>query len=264
MGSLVKEQRAKATCGFKSWERGALLLARTGERSSWTLWVWRWPHTTRFIDCSSPEAGTEVRICVQAVYWGGALRKCQSEGRDEMQRRDGSHSRGCLSRLLVGVAGPPSLWGAPGDDEDLASELLVLQLPPSLADRCSQGCELPTIFGLPWAGTDQTQNPSGGMFWKVEGKKQWVQHWQCLLHSKILLNAFKIYDLIIYYFPASLVAQLLKKLPAMQEILVQSLGREDPLEKGTTTHSSIFAWKIPWTGDPGRLQSMGSQRVWHN
>ena len=56
----------------------------------------------------------------------------------------------------------------------------------------------------------------------------------------------------------SLVAQMLKNLPAMQETQVLSLGREDPLEKGISTHSSVLAWKIPWTEEPGRLQSMGS------
>ena len=55
----------------------------------------------------------------------------------------------------------------------------------------------------------------------------------------------------------SLVAQLVKNLPAMQETWVQSLGWEDPLEKGTATHPSILAWEIPWTEDPGRAQSMG-------
>ena len=63
---------------------------------------------------------------------------------------------------------------------------------------------------------------------------------------------------------ASLVAQRLKRLPGMPETRVQSLGREDPLEKGMTTHSSTFAWKIPCTEKPGRLQSMGSQRVGHD
>ena len=66
---------------------------------------------------------------------------------------------------------------------------------------------------------------------------------------------------------ASLVAQMVKKLPAMQDTWVQSLDREDTLEKGAATHSSILAWEIPWTEEPGRLQSMGSQRVgcdlWH-
>ena len=60
-------------------------------------------------------------------------------------------------------------------------------------------------------------------------------------------------------FLASLVAQMVKNLPAMQEIQVRSLGQEDPLEKETATCSSILAWKIPWTEELGRLQFMGSQ-----
>ena len=56
---------------------------------------------------------------------------------------------------------------------------------------------------------------------------------------------------------ASLVAKLVRNLPAMQETQVRSLGREDPLEKEMATHSSILAWRIPWTEEPGRLQSMG-------
>ena len=58
---------------------------------------------------------------------------------------------------------------------------------------------------------------------------------------------------------ASLVAQRLKHLPPMWETQVQSLGREDPLEKEMATHTSILAWRIPGTEEPGRLQSMGSQ-----
>ena len=60
---------------------------------------------------------------------------------------------------------------------------------------------------------------------------------------------------------ASLVAQMVKNLPAMQETWVQSLGREDPLEKEMATHSSVLAWRIPWTEEAGGLQSMGSQIV---
>ena len=56
-------------------------------------------------------------------------------------------------------------------------------------------------------------------------------------------------------------AQLVKKLPAMQETWVQSLGQKDPLEKGMATHSSILAWRIPWTEEPSGLQSTGSPRV---
>ena len=60
---------------------------------------------------------------------------------------------------------------------------------------------------------------------------------------------------------ASLVAQMVKNLPVMQETCVQFLGQEDPLKKEMATHSSVLAWRIPWTEEPGGLQSMGSQRV---
>ena len=66
-----------------------------------------------------------------------------------------------------------------------------------------------------------------------------------------------------YYKPASLVAQLVNNLPAVWETQVQSLGWEDPLEKEMATHSSILAWKISWTEEPGGLQSMG-RRVGHD
>ena len=58
--------------------------------------------------------------------------------------------------------------------------------------------------------------------------------------------------------------QTIKNLPAMQEPQVQSLGLQDPLEKGMATCSSILAWRIPWTEEPGELQSLESQRVRHN
>ena len=63
---------------------------------------------------------------------------------------------------------------------------------------------------------------------------------------------------------ASLVVQMIKNPLAMQETWVQSLGWEDPLEEGLATHSRILAWRIPWTEEPGRLQSMESQRVRHD
>ena len=84
--------------------------------------------------------------------------------------------------------------------------------------------------------------------WKEEKKKL----------RKILLVIFAIY---LCY---RSVAQMVKHLPAMQETWVQSLSWEDPLEKGMATHSSIPAWKIPWTEEPGGLQSMGSQRIGHD
>ena len=62
---------------------------------------------------------------------------------------------------------------------------------------------------------------------------------------------------------ASWVAQMVRNLPAMQETRVQSLGQEDPLEKGMATHSSILAWRIPWTEEPGGLLSTGLQSIGH-
>ena len=59
-------------------------------------------------------------------------------------------------------------------------------------------------------------------------------------------------------------AQMVKNLPAMQETQVQCLGRENPLDKEMATHSSILAWRIPWTEEPGGLQSLGLQRVGHD
>ena len=63
---------------------------------------------------------------------------------------------------------------------------------------------------------------------------------------------------------ASLVVQTVKNLPATQETEFRSLSREDPLEKETAAYSSILAWEIPWTKEPGRLQSMGSLTVGHD
>ena len=72
------------------------------------------------------------------------------------------------------------------------------------------------------------------------------------------------YTLVLFLLGASLVSQMAKHLPAMQETQVQSLDREDSLEKERAPHSSTLAWKIPWTEEPDRLQSMGSQRVRHD
>ena len=60
------------------------------------------------------------------------------------------------------------------------------------------------------------------------------------------------------FWPHSFVAQMVNNLPAIQETWVQSLGREDPLEKGMATYSSVLAWRIPWTEESGRIRSMGS------
>ena len=78
-----------------------------------------------------------------------------------------------------------------------------------------------------------------------------------------LSTQFKQFNIYIL-FPASLMAQTVKCLPTMRETWVQSLGQEDLLEKEMAPHSSILAWKIPWMEEPGRLQSMGLQRVEHD
>jgi len=84
----------------------------------------------------------------------------------------------------------------------------------------------------------------------------------CCLDCKYLSP--EIIHILLSIIRASLVAQTVKNLPAIWESWVQSLGWEDPLEKGKATHSSILAWKIPWTEEPGELQSMGSQRLRHD
>ena len=78
--------------------------------------------------------------------------------------------------------------------------------------------------------------------------------------SKRIAARRRIHFLKLYYIlsRASLVAQTVKNLPAMQEPQIRSLVQEDPMEKGMDTHSSILAWRIPWKGEPGGLQSMGS------
>ena len=83
----------------------------------------------------------------------------------------------------------------------------------------------------------------------------------------MLLPPFSIlilYPMLYLHKEASLVAQWVNHLPTMRETQLWSLGQEVPLEKEMATHSSILAWKIPWTEEPDRLQSMGSQRVGHN
>ena len=85
--------------------------------------------------------------------------------------------------------------------------------------------------------------------------------------QKTFAASFGIHDIFVsvyIHILASLVAQMVKNLPTMQETQVWSLGQKDSLGKGMATHSSILAWEIPWTGEPGRLQSIGSQSVGHD
>ena len=85
-----------------------------------------------------------------------------------------------------------------------------------------------------------------------------------IMHFSLYLVCLKSSQLIVRIYSITLVAQLVKNPSAMWETWVQSLGWEDSLEKGRATHSSILAWRIPWTEEPGRLQSLESQRAGHN
>ena len=89
----------------------------------------------------------------------------------------------------------------------------------------------------------------------------WQQQWQHVCVSGFLLRQQSLMYNSKGSFRASLMAPMVKCLPAMRETRVRSLGQEDPLEKETAIHFSSLAWKIPWTEEPDRLQSMGSQRV---
>ena len=79
-----------------------------------------------------------------------------------------------------------------------------------------------------------------------------------------VLSLLRLLRLNTFFIEASLVAQTVKRLTAMQETWIRSLGWEDPLKEEMATHSSILAWKIPWTEEPCRLQPMGLQRVGHD
>ena len=116
----------------------------------------------------------------------------------------------------------------------------------SITPTISSGCVGHSLFNL----GNYLGNLSFSWLADGEGRRQNSYHCNLALLSLLLR--------------VSLVAQMVKHLPAMRETRVRSLGWEDPLEKEMATHSSILAWEIPWTEDPGRLQSMGSQRVGHD
>ena len=95
-------------------------------------------------------------------------------------------------------------------------------------------------------------------FWSIQST-----YMLCMLGNSGVIDGKGLLTFFYTSSQASLVAQMVKCLPTMQETRVQSLGQEGPLEKEMATHSSILVWRIPWTEEPGELQSMGSQRVWH-
>ena len=104
-----------------------------------------------------------------------------------------------------------------------------------------------------------------GCIWSEAHGHADCSHLAFMVTGHMCLCSHLLYSLVNGFLPStSLVAHMVKSLPTVWETRVQSLGREDLLEKEMATHSSILAWKISWTKEPGRLLSMGSQRVWHN
>ena len=133
------------------------------------------------------------------------------------------------------------------------------------------------VWKIPWEGNGNPfqyscleNSMDRGAWWAtihgVVKSWTWLSDFHTLiviiLHYMIILLSN--YNLTYSHNQASLVAQTVKHLPAMQETRVQSLVREDPLEKEMATHSSILAWQTPWTEEPDGLQSMGSQRAGRN
>ncbi|CAI9161650.1 unnamed protein product [Rangifer tarandus platyrhynchus] len=114
--------------------------------------------------------------------------------------------------------------------------------------------ETESIF-LEEKGIDPREGPDGaflpGFLWPI-------------ILLCLVLSLYLVYFRVLPSAGACLVAQAVKNLPAMQETWARSLSGEDPLEKNMATHSSILAWRIPWTEEPGGLQSMGPQRVRHD
>ena len=136
----------------------------------------------------------------------------------------------------------PCPWGSPGKNTGVGCHFLF---------QCRKVKSLRHVrlFETPWTAAYQAP-PSMGY-----SRQEW---WSGVpLPSPLICN-------ICCSLGASLVAQQVKNLPAMQETQVRFLGWEDPLEKEMTIHSSTLAWNIPWTEEPDRLQSMGLQRVGHD
>ena len=120
-------------------------------------------------------------------------------------------------------------WGAVSGDRRVLVLTMALPLRSTMGHVCNGGVP-PVCPGLASSGQSHLEQEEQGLLWER----------------------------------ASLVAQMVKNLPTMREAWVWALGQEDPLEKGMDTHSSMLAWRIPWTEKPGGLQSMGSQRVGHD
>ena len=153
----------------------------------------------------------------------------------------------------------------PGGFLPLASSLISFSFPTSFREISSPH---PTVSTLPVSSMLLGVGVGGwGESWSLLNLAFPI--WERFLLSFIWLSGFPVFLLGIFYldhlyFIYPVVAQTVKHPPAVWETQVRSLGWEDPLEKEMPTHSRTLAWKIPWTEEPGRLQSMGLQRVGHD
>ena len=142
-------------------------------------------------------------------------------------------------------------WDSPGKNTGVGCHFLLQCMKVKSESEVAQSC--PTLSNLM-----DCSLPGSSVHGIFQAR---VLEWGAIAFSDLLLRMW-IYCKRIYW--SSLVAQMVKHPPAMLETWVQSLGWEDPLEKEMATHSSILAWRIPWTEGPDRLQSMGSQSVRHD
>ena len=129
-----------------------------------------------------------------------------------------------------------------------------------------QSCCHDSAWGRSFYVCHMTHKPCHGARWCCwnHGERFFFKHLPTVYRGFLLAITRRGKVIKIFRETSSGWAQMVKNLPATQEPQVRSLGQEDPLEKETATHSSIPAWRIPWTEEPGGLKSMGSQKVAHN
>ena len=145
----------------------------------------------------------------------------------------------------------------------LLSRFIIIFLPRSKCLLISAAVTICSDFGAQ-EKTVTVSSFSSSICHEVMGQDAMIfVYWMLSFKPDFLLSTFTFIKKF-FFFGASLVAQTVKPLLTMWETWVQSLCQEDPLEKGMATHSSIHAWKIPWTKEPGGLYSMRSQRVRHD
>ena len=154
-----------------------------------------------------------------------------------------------------------SFWATWGFNEPLNEECF-----PGGSEGKASACNAGDLGSIPGSGRSPGEgngNPGNGNSSILAWRIPWTEE-PGGLQSRGSQSRTQLSNFTFTFYRASLVAHEVKNPPAMQETWVRSLSQKDPLEKGMTTHFIILAWRIPWTGEPGGLQSMDSQRVVHN